>query len=155
MKRHFSETDLSVIVLLTMFSLAVVICAVARPVPPGEIPALQLEPRDVDATIAADRAFLVGYKETDAMKSLGDAIHEHNLAEKGTKDTGVQIRARNLNIRFLAGDIRRESGEKGLLALRAKAVEEFEEIMANPRSDKADSVLGTFPDVMERFGVVK
>ena len=155
MKRHFSETDLSVIVLLSMFSLAVVICAVARPVPPGEIPALQLAPKDIDATIAEDRALLVGYSETAAMKSLAVAIREHNLSERGASESGLQIRGRNLDIRFLAGDVRRESGEKGLLALRAKAVEEFEEVMTTPMSEKAPGVLGTFPDVMERYGVVK
>lgn len=133
------------------------VAAVAWPVPvtPTAPPALVLSRDATSRVVEADARNASTLTPTEVSARLEGLFREQNLAEASGADAADAAGLRSANLRAIAGDLEREGGEALLLALRAKAVLTFEEVVTRAPLEPHPELVGAFPRVTERYGVTR
>jgi len=151
---RLAPTRLGVILLVAAIGAGGTLLALPRAVVPRELPGLVLDPAQI-ARVQADDARRATTAPADAVAdSLTELVATQGLAEVGTGETPEEARERFTRLGVAAYRVERAHGEAGVLALRARAVLDFERVLATrARGEARDRVLGSFPRTVERYGV--
>ncbi len=130
---------------------SIVVLGAARPVRPVELPALNLD-REAVAKVLKEDERLVRINPQGADIAHSESLYyEQNIAEIES-DTMEGARFRRREISELILKIRRDSGDETLLALRARALAEFENTIAGRKtSHPPEHVVSSFPKLLERY----
>ncbi len=154
--RRLSPTRLGVILFAAAVGAAGTLLALPRAVEPRELPGLVLDPAQI-ARVQADDARAASRAPTDATAgALTELVAAQGLAEVGTGETPNDARERFVRLGNAALGVERAHGEAGVLALRARAVADFERVLATrARGEARDRVVGSFPRTVERYGVTR
>ena len=132
---------------------ATVILVWPRPVAPREMPLLRSDSGAVSAVLAKEDALIARAPTSEAATNLRALIRTHNTAEGVGHEDPQTAAVRNANLVSLRADVQREAGDDGVEALRAQAIDELESFVASHPNENRRELVGTFPEVMERYGV--
>lgn len=147
-----SDAFLGICLLLASAAFPIVLFAVPRSVAPRELPGLRLSQPAVDAVLRADANAAAQTPDDVHARALVELVHAQGEAEATAGEAPALAMERERNLRAVVDDVRAASGEAGLRALRARAVEELAPVMLHPRDDlSSDRVLGSFPNILERY----
>jgi hypothetical protein len=154
--QRLSPTRLGVFLLVAAIGAGGTLLAFPRAVEPRELPGLVLDPAQI-ARVQADDARRAAAAPGDATAdALTELVAAQGLAEVGTGETPEEARERFTKLANAALGVERAHGEAGVLALRAKAVLDFEHVLATrARGEARDRVLGSFPRTVERYDVTR
>jgi hypothetical protein len=154
--QRLSPTRLGVILLAAAVGAGGTLLALPRAVEPRELPGLVLDPAQI-ARVQADDARRARTAPASAtVDTLTELVAAQGLAEVGTGETPDAAQERFTKLANAALAVERAHGEAGVLALRGKAVLDFERVLATrARGDARDRVLGSFPRTVERYDVTR
>jgi len=154
--RRLSPTLLGATLLACACGAAGTVLALPRAVAPRELPGLVLAPAQIDAVIAADARLARSASSDEAARALEELVEAQALAEVGSGETPDEARMRLTRLANGAAAVERAHGVDALLALRARAVLDFERVLrTRVRGVERDRVLGSFPRAVERYDVTK
>jgi hypothetical protein len=153
-KLRVSDTFLGAALLIVASASAITVLAVPRPVPPHELPSLVLSETLVRNVVRTDEADAARVPSDVHARALISLIHAQGEAEASPGESPEDAARRESNLRAVVNDVRASSGEAGLKALRALAVGELVRALERHENDlESDRVLGSFPIIMERYGL--
>lgn len=114
-----------------------------------------LDPRQVARVVAGDVRDARQAPTDGAARGLQRLVHEQNDAETQPLGSPEGLRAHMRLVREAARDVFAAHGEDGMVRLRAVALAELESVARGEHVDEArrDRVLGSFPDLLEHYGV--
>lgn len=153
-KKGPSATFLGSALLVVACASAITVLAVPRPVAPTELPPLVLSASDVNRVLREDERLAHTAPDDLHARALVTLMHAQGQAEVTPGETPADAMQRESNLRAVVNDVRASSGESGLKALRASAVQELLAVFERHEDDlETDRVLGSFPRILERYGL--
>ncbi|QQR90599.1 MAG: hypothetical protein IPJ88_02315 [Myxococcales bacterium] len=153
------ETPLTIAFVVVAIASAISLIALPRETEPSYTPLLRLKQSDIDKTLSASAELARKTPTSSESKALQSLFKEQGLSESG--------RLTHQNLRAVASKRRKvfrktvealiaKSGNDALAALRAKALQPLEQLMATTENSKQrDALLGSFPLMLERYGLVR
>lgn len=156
-RSRLSPTTLGVALFACAAGAAGTVLAVPRPVAPSERPGLVLDPRAIVRIVAADVRDARSAPDDPASRGVAMLVHVQNEAETHPLDSPDEFRERVARIRETAFAVHTAHGDHGLVQLRAVALAELESVAghADVPEERRDRILGSFPDVLEHYGVTR
>jgi hypothetical protein len=152
----FSPTLLGLALLACGAGASGTVLALPRAVAPRELPGLVLSPAQIASVIADDERLARTAPTDEVARRLEELVEAQALAEVGSGETPDEARDRLTHLANAAVAVERAHGERGVVALRAKSVADFERVVrTHARGEERDRVLGSFPRTVERYDVTK
>ncbi len=137
-------------------SCALLLLALPRPVTPKHPPALRLPARQVAAAIARDRDLARAAPGSKTARHLEELLSQKGESEREPTEPVPVYEKRRARFSRTIVKLRNESGERAVLALRARALEKLEAALDLTLSEKqAQSILGSFPVLLQRYGATR
>jgi hypothetical protein len=132
--------------------------ATPQPVAPWEMPSLVLDRDDVLDSIRFDQALAGEASDSAEAVTLQSLFLEHGRAEADPPYAVQEYDRRQAAIHHAIEELIDAEGPAALDAQRAKAVDEFVDVFYEtrgiPRNDYEVGVLGGFPVIAERYGLI-
>ncbi|MDD9940941.1 MAG: hypothetical protein OXU20_07895 [Myxococcales bacterium] len=127
-----------------------------RTLAPLQPPSLTLAAAPVLAALQADHEAAARVPESKLIEALDENFLAQGRADSGLQEPLVRHRERHKGRQQLLTRVVKEHGQEAVLALRARAVERFEALLAG-RSDLAEApgILGVFPNYLATQGVTR
>lgn len=122
------------------------------------MPSLMLDRVAASDTIRLDRALAAEVPRSEEARTLRSLFEAHGQAEANPPYTRVQYDRRQAAIHHAREALIAEHGPAAFESMRAQAVEEFAAVFLEgqrPASeDEAAAILGGFPEIADRYGLV-
>jgi hypothetical protein len=135
---------------------AILVLSVPRPVEPAQLPPLLLEEHAAQAAIAADRALATRPFSDARLEELESLYLAQGAAELPGAASGMSVAARRRRLKLYAEELLARKGPDGLAILRARSTEQAMGLLlesSRALSDEQAALLGSFPGLMERYGL--
>ena len=127
-----------------------------RALPPTRLPALQLSDSEIRSALHRDRVDSRAAASGVQLEMLHELVLEKGRSEARPTEPRQQRLKRDREIRKTLAAVQAEHGAQGLLTLRARATELYEQALARELADgEAKAVLGSFPQVLQRYGLTQ
>lgn len=140
-------------------SLAGATLVAPQPVRPWELPSLRLDRKLADENAERDRRLSRAVPEGEGVETLRRLFLEHGLAESEGTNTAADDDLRQVRIFRTLESVVKEHGPESVVALRAKATEDFIEGFssdpANPVGEETIGRRGAFVEMLERYGAMQ
>jgi hypothetical protein len=132
--------------------------AIPQAVDPWEMPSLMLDRAAVSDAIRFDQALAADAPDSPEAQTLRSLFLEHGRAEVNRPYPGREYDRRQAAIHRATGELLASGGPAAFDAMRAAAVEDFVRVFYErsdvARSDEEIAVLGGFPEIEKRYGLV-
>lgn len=150
-----SDTIVAALVIIAGVTLGTVATAVPRPVAPTALPLFEVDLAQAEQAVRSDTALARSAPRGDLATRLQTLYEQQGQAEVvGDDETAAQ--SREASLRTLVAELRASGGDRAVAALRAHAMSELEPALAGRLAPaKRDSVLGSFPRMLERYGLAR
>lgn len=134
------------------------VLAVPQAVDPWEMPSLVLDRAEVSDAIRFDRVLASEALDSAEARTLRSLFLDHGRAEATPPYETIEYDRRQTAIHRANNALIEAHGPAAFEALRARAVEDFVEVFfesgGQPRNDYEVAVLGGFPEIVERYGLM-
>ncbi len=136
---------------------AVVLVTMPRAVPPGQLPALVLDEPSVQRALDYDHHAATRAPHSKDLDELYNLYLEEGRAERAGAAGVAGTAQRRARITALTRRVFPTLSKEKLVALRARATERFMLALSGrlPVQAEADGLVGRFPDILARYGLVK
>ena len=150
-----SDALVAVLVIVAGVTLGTVATAVPRAVAPAALPLFEVDLAQADEAVRADEAAAAGAPQSDVAARLKLVYEQQGRAEVlGDSETSAQ--GREASLRALVAELRAAGGDRAVGALRARAMRELGPALdGRLPPDQRDAVLGSFPRMLERYGLTR
>lgn len=139
-------------------ALSFAVLAMPQPVDPWEMPSLVLDRVEASDAIRFDRVLAAEAPRSEEAQTLRSLFEAHGEAEANPPYARREYDRRQAAIHEARKAVIGAHGPAGFEAMRAHAVEEFADLFLRsrvPSSEReAAAILGGFPEVAERYGLV-
>jgi hypothetical protein len=133
--------------------------AIPQPVDPWEMPSLVLDRAAVSDAIRFDRALAAEAPNSEEAQTLRSLFLDHGRSEANPPYELSEYNRRQGAIHYATLALIEAEGPPAFEAMRASAVEEFTEAFyeneGQPRDDHEVALLGGFPEIVERYGLMR
>jgi hypothetical protein len=153
-----TESGLKLICWVVGAAFAGAMLAVPQAVDPWEMPSLVLDRNEVCDAIRFDEVLASEALDSSEAQALRSLFLDHGRAEANPPYETKEYNRRQAAIHRATEALIEAHGPPAFEALRARAVEDFVEIFyesgGRPRNDDEVAVLGGFPEIVERYGLM-
>jgi len=150
-----SDAIIAVLVIIAGVTLGTVATAVPRPVAPSALPLFEVDLAQADDVIRADSALAARAPHDDRVARLRTLYEQQGRAEVfGDHESAAQ--SREVSFVTLVAELRRAGGARAIAGVRARAMSDLEPALGGRQPpDRRDAVLGSFPRMLERYGLAR
>ncbi|MBT8452474.1 MAG: hypothetical protein KJO40_10950 [Deltaproteobacteria bacterium] len=153
------ESSLKLVAWLVAAGVAGGVLALPQPVDPWEMPSLVLDRAAVSDAIALDETLAEEAPDSEEAQALRSIFLDHGSSEANPPYPRREYDRRQAAIHHATNALIERHGEPAFEAMRARAVEEFMEVLDDGRleaqSDSEEAILGGVQEVFEQYGAVR